>query len=132
MTKQIISKDKQYQTRDGRKVVILADNVPGTDYPVAGYIIDGKASLHTQWTREGWHSSSYTREDHALDLSPAQVVTVEYAVVWIPEDADELGGETLASSFWYSRKPTGYDPHIGHMVRTTEEGKLPVYHFEPI
>lgn len=127
MNNQIISKDKQYQTRDGRKVVILADNVPGTDYPVVGYVVDNDGTYHYQWTNEGKFISDYNYS-YELDLFPAAGVIVEYAAVW---DNTHDGDSGICG--WSHAKPTSCGwAVIGYMVRTTEEGKQPVYHFEPV
>ena len=96
-----VSKDKQYKTRNGLTVVILATDVPGTNYPVVGYTIGKFGNTgHYQWTDKGLYDDSFLNPDpNDFDLIELPTVIVEYATVW-----DD--GFQLHQSVWHSTKAT--------------------------
>lgn len=59
----MISLDKEYRTRDGRKVRLLCVDGPDNSYPVVG-IVRGSTST-CQWMSNGWRVIS---QERSLDL----------------------------------------------------------------
>lgn len=67
----MIELGKKYQTRDGRAVEILRNNVKNHDFPVVGIITERDGGeTQDRWTAEGWYHDPITGRD-SRDLIPA-------------------------------------------------------------
>lgn len=70
----MIELGKEYTTRDGKRVVILATNGRGA-YPVVGQILqrDGEWD-HNTWTANGnFYSDTSVRTDDLIEVKPVRV-----------------------------------------------------------
>ena len=58
----MISMDKKYQTKDGKKVRVLCVDVKDEDYPVLALVLVGDSESVQQFTKNG-----YLHSEHSLD-----------------------------------------------------------------
>ena len=91
----MISKDKQYRTRDGREVRIYAtDGIPPASVHGAVKTMDGW--LNIRWTNKG--SISFHTEDNADLIEVKPRIKREYWVNVYPEHCDAVAWANKASA----------------------------------
>lgn len=69
----------EYLTRDGRKVVIVADNVPG-EFPLIGYIVNRYSNNALGWWCADGRSASF--QDSTCGLAPPKAWTMVMDDTW--------------------------------------------------
>ena len=91
----MISKDKQYKTRDGREVRIYAIDGIGK-FPIHGAIKDNKGWEHNLWKKDGSFNGH-------LNESPSDLIEIVPKVkVWVEYWLDERG--SFKVSKYYSKE----------------------------
>lgn len=83
-TKQLISMDKQYRTRSGYKVRILATNIDNENYPVAAVITYPSCGDEVNtWTEDGYFNlNSVECSSDLVEYNPAEELVLDQAV-WV-------------------------------------------------
>jgi hypothetical protein len=67
----MIEMGKKYQTRDGRAVEILRNNIKNESFPIVGIIAERDGSeTQDRWTAEGWYRRPITGIPDNSDLIP--------------------------------------------------------------
>ena len=67
----MIEMGKRHQTRDGRAVEVLRNNVKNADFPIVGIITEFDGSeTQDRWTAEGWYHRPITGVGDPNDLIP--------------------------------------------------------------
>jgi hypothetical protein len=117
----MISKDKQYTTRDGREVRIYATDGAGT-FPIHGAVLNQGVWEINTWRKDG---RTYVPIDSIIDL----IEIVPKVKVWVEYYLDRYGNFITARYFsedTYLTYKAG-----GKICPTRTHLKLDVFEYEP-
>ena len=116
----MISKDKQYTTREGQEVRIYAIDGKGS-YPIHGAVL-----INEGWDEKTWnHDGSFDREESRFDL----IEIVPKVKVWVEYYLDRYGNFITARYFsedTYLTYKAG-----GESCPTRTHLKVEVFEYEP-
>lgn len=105
-----LAEKNMVQTRDGRKVRILATDRKGGEYPIIGLVTDhrGDESFYS-WTTEGKSSHGLFNNIEEYDLVPAPVVrSSDFPWSFISEKYQWAAMDENGTWWIYSNKPYPY------------------------